>query len=238
MSREDDESLVKGDSDMSDQPDKDSADADDTMQAPPSEEPETAIVASDTTNIDRNELAWSLDEIDELKAEHRSWTDTWKTTAIILACAALVAAMVGGLIWAWHAVNSHSAAPSPTTHPTVAPTTTPVAPITTPAAPPNNFATTTPPVPTSSAFIDPNAPTQDKDALYVTLLQIHGIYAKSRNDSIYTAHLVCLRREEGQPKEGIAREIASANTSLTALDQANFIVGTAIGVYCPQFGGQ
>jgi hypothetical protein len=37
---------------MKDQPDKDSADTDDTMQAPPSEEPETAIVASDTSTVD------------------------------------------------------------------------------------------------------------------------------------------------------------------------------------------
>ena len=160
------------------------------------------------------------------------------------ALAAVLVTLVGVSIWTWHMVKSDKAAPPPTTHPTVASTTPAapptrpptVAPTTTPATPPNNFATTTPPVPTSSAFIDPNAPTQDKDALYVTLLQIHGIYANSRNDSIYTAHLVCLRREEGQPKEDIAREIASANTALTALDQANFIVGTAIGVYCPQFG--
>src|SRR6516164_4249234 len=61
----------KDDSDMNDQPDKDSADTDDTMQAPPSEEPETAIVASDTSTADRRDLAWSLDETDEIQPTGR-----------------------------------------------------------------------------------------------------------------------------------------------------------------------
>jgi hypothetical protein len=131
---------------VTDQPDKDPADMDETTHAPPSEEPETSVVASDTTTVDRDELAWSLDDTDdELKAEHRSWTDTWKTTAMILACAALVAAMVGGLIWGWHAVNRHSAAP-PT--PTLASTPSAAAP--TPSAP---APTPSPPAPSADAFV-------------------------------------------------------------------------------------
>ena len=53
---------------MSDQPDKEPADTEDTKQAPPSQEPETTIVASGTTTVDRNELAWSVDETDEIQS--------------------------------------------------------------------------------------------------------------------------------------------------------------------------
>ena len=57
---------------MTDQVDKKSAATDDTKQAPSSdEEPQTTVVASDTATVDRAQLAWSLDNTDEIQLRER-----------------------------------------------------------------------------------------------------------------------------------------------------------------------
>jgi len=64
------------DSDMTKQPDKQSADTDDTMQARPSDEPETVVVDSHTISVDRAALAWTLEDEAADKPQRRSWPRT------------------------------------------------------------------------------------------------------------------------------------------------------------------
>jgi hypothetical protein len=212
---------------MTDQPDKHPADTDDTKQAQPSdEEPETTIVASDTTTVDRDELAWSLDDTDaELKAEHRSWTDTWKTTAMILASAALVAAMVGGLIWAWHAVNRHSAAlstPTPASTPSAAaPTPSAAAPTPSPAAP-----TSSTPAVNSPAIVNP-------DISYLNQLRQFGLDVQNPAGAVATAHMICAQFQQGHSKVEVVGWLAEQQP-LGHLN-AGRVVDAATTAYCPQY---
>jgi hypothetical protein len=80
-----------GDSDMTDQADKHWADTDDTMQAPPSEDPKTAVVASNTTTVVGNELAWSLDT-DEIQPKRHGRN-------VSAALIALLVAVTASLTW-------------------------------------------------------------------------------------------------------------------------------------------
>jgi hypothetical protein len=176
--------------------------------------------------------AWSLDETDEVHPMRR------RGRLVTAGLVALVVGIVGTVIWL--AATFFGWPSSKHVEPSRVPTAAPLV-----AAPPtpshNDFAPSAPvssgtAAPTPSAFIDPNAPTQANDNLYFTLLRMKGIYAQSNNDALFTAHLVCIRRQQGQPKHHIASEIANANG--IGQNIANSIVTDAIGVYCPQYGGQ
>lgn len=227
--------------DMTDQPDKDLADPNAT-QAALGEESETVVVDSHTISVDRAELAWSVDETDvEPKAEHQSWTDTWKTTAMILACAALVAAMAGGLFWAWHAVNRPSAAPPkpsavvpPPPSAVVPPPLSAIAPPTpAPASTPTAAAPTLMPAPTSTPVLS------DTDRQFLGTLRNRGVnYPYSNPDyPISHAHAVCdyMNTHQfvwGEDHEGSVDKYVETTTIWYGADAVEF-QGLARATYCP-----
>lgn len=85
-------------------------DSDDTAEAPQSDAPDTVVVDSHTINVDRAELAWSLD--DETEPERRTWRATYRNAALIVAGASLV----GAVVWvAGHAISGKQQLSNPTT---------------------------------------------------------------------------------------------------------------------------
>jgi hypothetical protein len=197
---------------MDDQPDKHPTDTDDTVQAPPSEEPETDIVASDTGTVDRDELAWSLDETDEL-AEHRPWTDT----RIIAACVAVLAVVVGASIWVWHTVDRHHSATTPVTTAVAKP------------APPPPTVTVPAPQPTSAA-----AP-EDKDSRFIGALRARGLNPPSADGAVDAAHRICAGRRAGVSRDELARQLYPDGASADDLLDANYVIDVATRIYCPQY---
>jgi hypothetical protein len=118
---------------MTDQADKNPAEADDTKQASQSEESETVVVDSHTISVDRPELAWSqADGSDEPR--HQPWRSVWGIVAVI---SVVAAGVIGLVVWlvsrsglgvpppkpsAAPSLSSSVAAPAPTS--TVPPVTT------------------------------------------------------------------------------------------------------------------
>jgi Protein of unknown function (DUF732) len=184
-----------------------------TNQVPPGLNDDTTAVP--TTVVDRDLLAWGSAD-DDAEATHRSWPATWVAAAAVLGGAVLLAGGVWIATNGRHDASLHESALPVTVRPSVAAVTTTVtpAPVTAPEPPAESPA--------------------DKDARFLALLA--------------PQHISTWDRITGYA-QGLCRSIAKGDTTRAGetarllgypdltVDQATFLVNTAVAVYCPQYTG-
>lgn len=222
---------------MSDQPDKDSTDADDTKQAPPSgEEPETTVVASDTTTIDREELAWSLDNTDEIQS--------WGHGRIV--SAGLVALLVGATaVITWLAATYFTGRPPTSAEPPAVSTTTtksqiaaPQPPPPPPAPAPAPPATTVQASPSTVQLPPPDVGISPEmvawyDQQFIANLRYNGAVITDPVALAHQAHRVCAMLQKGTTREDVIQKIVTE--SGWNYFTATMFTSTAMSTYpdCP-----
>jgi len=195
---------------MTKQPDKQSADTDDTMQARPSDEPETVVVDSHTISVDRAALAWTLEDEAADKPQRRSWP---RTVGLATGIAACCTALAAGLWFATPGLRP------PSSNRPVPPTVS--------AAP-----TSEPPIPSMLPSV-PDATPQDRDMRFLALMQ-RNMPPQYDVKMVESAHWTCDHLAAGtETKVSIVKQFITG-TSIT-VDQATFFVNTAVDMYCPEF---
>jgi cell division septation protein DedD len=223
---------------MSDQADKNSADTDDTMQAPSSEEPGTAIVAPDTTNVDRNELAWSLDETDEIRPTRHG-------RIVSLGLVALLAGIVAAVTLLAATFFGHSSSkpvkPSAVSTTATVPTTAIKSPVAAPPAQPppawQSTSTEMPPPPPGVTTQPPNPAVEAakrEDAFFLQLLAKRGWPLTPPTEPlIWEGRNVCALMEGPSHLTflQVTRQMAAQHS--TTVDTADMFVDAAVTSYCP-----
>jgi hypothetical protein len=208
---------------MSDQAEKNPADTDDTMQAPPSEEPET--IASDTTTVDRDELACSLDETDEIQSTRHG-------RIVSAGLIALVAGIVAAVIWFAAVLLGHASSKPP--NPPAVSTTVTKSPV---AAPPPPITLTVMPPPPPPVPTTPLA--SASAASYLAALQVLGIHWWEGDGGSEKAVATGLRA--GRSQEAIINGLVWGDGSIAwkpnevpiITEDARKIVGAATVHLCP-----
>jgi hypothetical protein len=188
-------------------------DSDDTTAAPEPDDPETAIVAADTTAAP--ELAWSAGEEPTTVIERRSWSHTWKVTGGIVAGSALLAIGVYVAVNGHHDADLHVSALPVTVHPTVAAVQPPAPPVTT---------TVTPALPVSAT-----------DQLFLDYMTSHG-WTGSSAQAIQSGYRACVIIAPGNLNGYYSAMQLAAETGLP-FDTTKEIMRDALTFYCPQRTG-
>lgn len=197
---------------------------------------ETVVVFDMTPTAAVAELAWSrIDDIGDAATEHYSWAATWFNAAMLIACAAILAAGLGFGVWAWLTSHNHAAAKPVSQAPTsaIAAQATAGSAVTTSAPAPSSsgVAAEPPAALTPSATVPLEAESQD--ARFMAMLEQRGITFKSGPGAIKAAHAVCKLISGGSTPDQLAPQVAAQNPGLTIPFAATF-VDFATSVYCPR----
>jgi hypothetical protein len=206
--------------------------------APEPDDPETTIVAADTTAAP--ELAWSAGDEPTTVIDRHSWIDTWGIAAVVLGIAVMAA--IG--VYVVHTISHHHAEPQlsagpAAVHPTVEEK-VPSAPSPAPAPPVVTTVTVTPTktadvaVPTTMAAA-PSTTTRglSDDDFYMLLLTEDGVVSMPRNQGIQLGHDTCSSLGLTGNAKGTENWLMS--TYGFSFIQAATVKAAAAQVYCPQY---
>jgi len=203
---------------------------DDTMQAPPPDEPETTASAAGAyadTNIvepaakstEGSDLAWSLGDD---QPEYQSWRSTWGRMAIILSCVAVLGGAIGVVLWL-SGLSGKDAQPRST--------------VTVTAAPPPPVTITVMPAPPVTVTPPPSTPTATQDEQFWRLFHQDVPTETNREWAIKVGHSVCPEME-GLHLAGYQVEDQISHSWAIPASTAAAIHGAAVTAYCPQLMGQ
>jgi hypothetical protein len=186
---------------------------------PEPDEPETTIVAADTTAAP--ELAWSVGEQVEEFSSSTYDLHPWARVLAIAATTVLGAVFLAIVL----AVNGHHDADL---HESALPVTTTVSATVGKTSAPVVTTVTTTAVP----------PPEDKDAQFISLLKKAGM--TTHPDTFVWGRAVCDLRREGYSKDSIVRStlnnVASGKSGWITEKDAETSLDIAIEVYCPEYG--
>jgi Protein of unknown function (DUF732) len=222
---------TKGSTTMSD-----TSHSDDTAAASTADEPDTAIVASDTSAMERRELAWSLDDGSD-EPQRQPWRNTWGIVGAIAACSAVLAGTVGVTVWGlWSHHNAPAVQPSTTT---TAPPPTAVAPPPTAIAtpPPTVTITATPPSTTAllTTITSEAAPTHQpliftaaEDQAFLRDQQAHGLTIQNPAMVLHTAHDFCRMLAAGESVDQATENLIAGGLEASV---APFLTSSAMLIY-------
>lgn len=176
-----------------------------TVAAEPHSDAPTTIVADARPTHDA-ELAWSSEaETEELADRSR----VWRRRLLWLPLVALLCGSVAVVVW-FSVTLYRQGRP--------------------PAAPPSSSAPGT----AQPAHTAPPAVADDKDAQFLALIRRQGVQPPDVATAINSAHTICRRIAAGESEPDIASGVLAGSTTGINQMQADYIVDTAINIYCPQ----
>jgi hypothetical protein len=214
------------------------SDQDDTVQA--DAEPETTVVASDISTVDRAELAWSLDDTQESDTPKRQWRGHLLWAGLVTLLCAIVAVVTWFSITLYHQQSSRpmpspaSSAEAPAPKPVPPP---PTATVTVVPAPAPNTPTAQPAPTVVPSSVAPSL-LSSTDRQFLAVLQNMGLGYPSPDYAIAHAHATCDYMAKRRITPASATDYVARTTIWVDEQSANMFANYSAVNYCPQFASE